>query len=148
MALVSCPDCQKEVSDQAPACIHCGRPMKPGQVDEVNPSPEGISLDERNKRLAAVVERKCLEGYLITFTDPSQATAVLHRPGKDTSWSKWGVASLFMDRREQNIRISVDATGRVVDDQGSNRVGGACTACGYVNSSSRKSCKSCRQPLL
>ncbi len=26
MALVRCLDCQKEVSDQAPACIHCGRP--------------------------------------------------------------------------------------------------------------------------
>lgn len=28
MALVKCPDCSKEVSDQAPACIHCGRPLK------------------------------------------------------------------------------------------------------------------------
>ena len=27
MALISCPDCGKQISDQAPACIHCGRPM-------------------------------------------------------------------------------------------------------------------------
>jgi len=27
MALITCPDCQKEVSDQAVACIHCGRPV-------------------------------------------------------------------------------------------------------------------------
>ena len=26
MGLVKCPDCGKEISDQAPACIHCGRP--------------------------------------------------------------------------------------------------------------------------
>ncbi len=26
MGLVKCPDCSKEISDQAPACIHCGRP--------------------------------------------------------------------------------------------------------------------------
>ena len=27
MALISCPECGKEVSDQAPACIHCGYPL-------------------------------------------------------------------------------------------------------------------------
>lgn len=26
MALVSCPDCRREMSDQAPACPGCGRP--------------------------------------------------------------------------------------------------------------------------
>ena len=28
MPLVTCPDCQKDVSDRAPACIHCGRPLR------------------------------------------------------------------------------------------------------------------------
>lgn len=27
MALVNCPDCGREVSDMAPACLHCGRPQ-------------------------------------------------------------------------------------------------------------------------
>ena len=27
MALIACPDCGREVSDAAPACIHCGRPL-------------------------------------------------------------------------------------------------------------------------
>jgi hypothetical protein len=27
MALITCPDCQREVSDAAPACIYCGRPL-------------------------------------------------------------------------------------------------------------------------
>ena len=27
MALIHCPECGKEVSDQAPACIHCGYPL-------------------------------------------------------------------------------------------------------------------------
>lgn len=27
MALTTCPDCSKEISDAAPACPHCGRPM-------------------------------------------------------------------------------------------------------------------------
>jgi zinc-ribbon domain len=27
MALITCPDCSKQISDSASACIHCGRPM-------------------------------------------------------------------------------------------------------------------------
>ena len=27
MPLITCPDCNQSISDQAPACIHCGRPM-------------------------------------------------------------------------------------------------------------------------
>ena len=28
MALTKCPDCEKEISDQATSCVHCGRPMR------------------------------------------------------------------------------------------------------------------------
>ena len=28
MALLSCPECKKQISDQAPACLHCGYPSK------------------------------------------------------------------------------------------------------------------------
>ena len=28
MALISCPECGKQISDKAPACIHCGYPMQ------------------------------------------------------------------------------------------------------------------------
>ncbi len=28
MALIKCPECGKEISDKAPACIHCGLPLK------------------------------------------------------------------------------------------------------------------------
>ena len=27
MALIKCPECGKEISDKAPACIHCGFPL-------------------------------------------------------------------------------------------------------------------------
>ena len=27
MALIVCPECGKEISDKAPACIHCGYPL-------------------------------------------------------------------------------------------------------------------------
>ena len=34
MGLVTCPDCAKEVSDQAAACIHCGRPLSADVVQK------------------------------------------------------------------------------------------------------------------
>lgn len=30
MALISCPECRREVSDKAPACPHCGYPINMG----------------------------------------------------------------------------------------------------------------------
>ncbi len=38
MPLVKCPDCQKEISDQAPVCPGCGRPMQKSvtKVEDVN----------------------------------------------------------------------------------------------------------------
>jgi len=38
MALVTCPDCGKQISDAAPACIHCGRPTASG-VHKPNDKP-------------------------------------------------------------------------------------------------------------
>ena len=29
MALIMCPDCGQSVSSEAPACPHCGRPIRP-----------------------------------------------------------------------------------------------------------------------
>ena len=44
MALIKCPECGKEISDQAPACIHCGYPLPPKQ-----PEPDLLPPDEPNR---------------------------------------------------------------------------------------------------
>ena len=33
MALISCPECSKKISDQSNSCPHCGYPMKPQRSD-------------------------------------------------------------------------------------------------------------------
>lgn len=35
MALIKCPECGKEVSDRAPACIHCGFPLQRVQIETI-----------------------------------------------------------------------------------------------------------------
>lgn len=37
--LVACPDCRREISDAAPACIHCGRPATPPHPPVEPPKP-------------------------------------------------------------------------------------------------------------
>lgn len=47
MPLIECPDCTKQISDLAPSCINCGRPMKP-----VN--PENTIVDAAENIATAV----------------------------------------------------------------------------------------------
>ncbi|MGE4297746.1 MAG: hypothetical protein AB7E47_06925 [Desulfovibrionaceae bacterium] len=39
MPLIRCPDCHKEISDQAPHCIHCGRPRNAAPPQAPPPPP-------------------------------------------------------------------------------------------------------------
>jgi len=54
MALISCPECGKEISDKAFACPHCGNPMNPQpqqQVDgEEQASPKPVQDDSVEPR--------------------------------------------------------------------------------------------------
>jgi hypothetical protein len=55
MALCKCPDCEKNISDLACACIHCGKPMIPAslhtdsEATEVYPRAEFISQQGNNE---------------------------------------------------------------------------------------------------
>lgn len=44
MALISCPDCKHQVSDQAPTCPNCGRAIKKAEAG----SQEGCFLQTMN----------------------------------------------------------------------------------------------------
>ena len=40
MALIKCPECGKEISDKAPACIHCGFPLDQLEKDNSTESED------------------------------------------------------------------------------------------------------------
>lgn len=51
MALITCPDCQRQISDAAPACLGCGRPMRtstPSSIGQRGP----IEVRDRDHRNA------------------------------------------------------------------------------------------------
>lgn len=117
-----CHKCGTEAAVGSVFCAQCGArildEVGPGGPSEAGEGPSGeISLDERNRLLKQVVAQKCLGGYFVAFSDEATATAILNRPGKKGDFSKWGVASLFMSRRERRVKISVDAAGRVLEEQ-------------------------------
>lgn len=48
MALTRCPECEREISDQAAACPHCGHPLQQAPLPEAQQTviqqPQGSSL--------------------------------------------------------------------------------------------------------
>ena len=50
MALIKCPECGGQVSDKAPACIHCGCPLtnRPSEWNGRNVEPINIFINSLN----------------------------------------------------------------------------------------------------
>ncbi len=60
MALIKCPECGKEISDKAAACIHCGCPMQPTVYRaEQSPPPASVTVETvtqgKSKRIIATI---------------------------------------------------------------------------------------------
>ena len=84
MPLIKCPDCGKDVSDSAPACICCGRP-----ISQRDYSPEEImSLELLNKK----TDNKPSPGFN-TFTDDPKLTLTAHK--KTKSRDRLGLGCAF-----------------------------------------------------
>ena len=53
MALIKCPECGKEISDQASACIHCGFPLS--KLEQIKQKEEGIILKRSKSSIFNVI---------------------------------------------------------------------------------------------
>ena len=65
MPLTNCPDCSNQISDKAPTCIHCGRPLKhvPMQQAESRPNTALVPL----KAIIAVVALAALSAGILAY---------------------------------------------------------------------------------
>ncbi|MDD3325409.1 MAG: zinc-ribbon domain-containing protein [Sulfurospirillaceae bacterium] len=78
MALINCPECNKEVSDKAEACIHCGYPLSNWKKVNVNDNFFQISNLKLNQYFTlgncwvVMGDSECLdihEGEFVDFLD-------------------------------------------------------------------------------
>ena len=49
MAFITCPDCNREISDAASSCIHCGMPIKKIDSSEQNIVLDDLDLSENSE---------------------------------------------------------------------------------------------------
>lgn len=54
MALIKCPECGKDVSDKAPACIHCGYPIVNNQQEQASTTQPPASSLPSNEDVISV----------------------------------------------------------------------------------------------
>ena len=60
MALIKCPECQREISDKSVACIHCGYPL------------DQYKSDQNEEKYYGVKQTKSMPFTWIAFTDIKQ----------------------------------------------------------------------------
>ena len=56
MALIKCPDCDKEISDSAESCVHCGYPLKKDATDAKPQAEANMAVIQKGK--SPVKDRK------------------------------------------------------------------------------------------
>ena len=59
MALIKCPECGKEISDKASACIHCGYPLANTQkkvAEKISSQPSNSISNEKNKMITRLYD--------------------------------------------------------------------------------------------
>lgn len=104
MALVKCPDCGKKVSDLAPACVSCGRPLstisqpKEPVIEQRDPKTDLKSIDSGNPEIVGLSEKEMEIFYSGTSPIPKDKEyRTKPRPPQGMKWAKlwiWGVLPL------------------------------------------------------
>ena len=73
MALISCPECGKEVSDQALACIHCGYPLQSFPPPKRAPRQYSLVFTGLGPHADIPAALHCLSTELVTPLKPREA---------------------------------------------------------------------------
>lgn len=91
MALIKCPECGGQVSDKAPACIHCGYPLS--TINTLQPEKLILSEDERIKQNITVCDGEEFDlSELVEYLKKNTAL------GKDISIEVWREANNILKK--------------------------------------------------
>ena len=99
MALIACPECGKEISNQAPACIHCGCPLAPRAPLDPNrfsvvltACPEDSEGRYRVRKLAIHLEESVWEAIYAFLSQPAAERAPSTLQTHLTQKDAWALA--------------------------------------------------------
>jgi len=90
-ALIKCYECEKEISDKAPACPHCGAPKEeqPPQIEEAEILESVATVDEPDAMIDRLEEEDDLNLSHLTSAEglklPEHVGGYLHLSGLTTA---------------------------------------------------------------
>lgn len=131
--LIKCPECGKEISDQAPACIHCGFPMDNKNIVNnkyictVNGKQYDLSHEYQmilnNQKVVAIkginektgIGLKQSKEIADSITNNHQIPEVYNSPSNEPKCPKCGCTNIQVVRRNWSFfgGFSTNATDRV-----------------------------------
>jgi len=96
MALISCRECGKEVSEQAPKCPHCGYPLKPTSGNDDAPLRSGSYIPEKRSFigvffLSIITLSIYFWVYLFRSVRDIENTIQIHRGGATPDGARTGL---------------------------------------------------------
>lgn len=78
MALIKCPECGKEISDKAPACIHCGYPINSVSTVAAKPKSYNVIFKGFSRKVDTPKSIGQLRGVL--KSDIATAKRIIEKP--------------------------------------------------------------------
>lgn len=124
MALINCPECGREVSDQAKACIHCGYPLEKAKEDcfALVLLDAGGDLDKTVEALRGVPGYESWEKATVTAADVLPAVLLRGLPYDECSalakrFNSLPAAPIYSECTNQAQEYRGAARVRVIRDE-------------------------------
>jgi len=67
MALINCPECQKEISDKVKACPHCGYPFSNESSEETTQKVEVTNININSQKIKTIIIGTIIIGIIIVI---------------------------------------------------------------------------------
>lgn len=132
MALINCPECGKEVSDKASACIHCGCPLKDKNINIL-----GNQNDRKINYPIKINGKTVMSDDIKKFLRKSQKTDAIQYIISETNCNENEALEIIEDimhmqrLQSENIKSTNISNVRKVKNYNNNIL--SCPKCGSQN---------------
>ncbi len=75
MPLITCPDCSSQVSDAAPACPKCGRPIAPMKIEATATALRATKANAGDAKIDPIMAVFDAVDVMVANPDPKMAPA-------------------------------------------------------------------------